>query len=105
MKQTMILDAGGKLVANLGGHERVGDVFALEIVVKRNEIQPNLFRYDVHRCAAGQGGIHIHHAGIETIAGIGSHLVFGLQTIEPLIPMNERHEVSMRQLTALRHTR
>ena len=80
-------------------------MFTLKIVVKRNEVKTNLFGNDVNRSTAGQGGIHVHHAGIETIAGVGSYIVFRFQTIIPLIPMAETNQVAMRQLTALRHTR
>ena len=80
-------------------------MFTLKIVVKRNEVKTNLFGNDVNRSTAGQGGIHVHHAGIETIAGVCSYIVFRLQVVIPLIPMTEADEVTMSQLTALGYTR
>ena len=74
----MVLDACGELVAHLRGHERMGDAILLEIIVQRDEVEPDFLGDDMHRCSAGKRGIHIHHAGIEAIAGIGGHLALGL---------------------------
>ena len=78
MLQRMVLDTRGKLIAHLRRHERVGDMFTLEIVVQGDEVQTNLFRNDMNGSAAGQGGIHVHHAGIKAITGIGRHIVLWL---------------------------
>ena len=100
----MVLDACSKLVSHLGSHERVGDVILLEVVVQGNQIETDLLRDDMHRSTASECRIHIHHTGIKTIAGIGSHLMLRLQVIEALIPVAEGHEVAMHQLTPLGNT-
>ena len=101
----MVLDACGKLIAHLRGHERVGDMVLLEIIVQGDEVESDFFGNDMHRCTAGQRGIHVHHAGIETIAGVGGHLVLGLQAVETLIPVAEGHQIGMGELATLGNTR
>ena len=96
---------GGKLVAHLCGHERVGDVVLLEVLVQGNQVEADLLGHDVNGGAAGEGGIHVHHAGIKAIAGIGGHPVLGLEVIVALIPVAEGHQVGMRQLAALGNAR
>ena len=103
MLQRVVLDAGGKLITHLRRHERMGDVVLLEVVVQRNKIQTQLLGDDIHRSAAGQCGIHIHHAGVEAIAGVCRHPVLGLEFVVALIPVAEADEVAVRQLTALGH--
>ena len=80
-------------------------MFTFKIVVQRNEVETNLFGNDVNRSTAGQSGIHVHHAGIETIAGVSSHIMFRLQVVIALVPVAEGHEVTMRKLTAFGYTR
>ena len=83
----------------------MGDAVPLEVVVQGNQVQANLLGDDVHRSATGQRRIHIHHAGIEAVAGIGCHLVLRFETIITLVPMAEADKVAMRQLTPLGDTR
>ena len=103
--QRMILDISGKLISHLSRHKRVGDMLALKIIVQCHEIEPQLLWNDVNRSSTGQCGVHIHHAGIETIAGVGSHLVAWLQVIITLIPMAEADKITVHQLAALGHSR
>ena len=103
--ERMVFDAGGKLITHLRGHERMGDVVLLEIFVQGDKVEANLFGDDMDGGSASQGGIKVHHTGIEAIAGVGSHLVFGLQIVELLIPLAESHQVTMGELTALGDTR
>ena len=97
----MVLDAGGKLVAHLGGHERMGDGVLLEVFVQSNQIQPQFLGDDIKRCAGGQRWIHIHHTGIKTIAGISRHIVLGLEAVETLIPIDEGHQIAVDELATL----
>ena len=99
----MVLDACRKLIAHLRGHKRMGDGVLFEIVVQRDEVEAYLLGNDVHRRSACQCRIHVHHAGIEAIAGIGGHTMLGMQVVEALIPVAKRHEVAMPELTALRY--
>ena len=101
----MVLDARGELVAHLRGHERMGDAILLEVIVQRDEVEPDFLRDDMHRCSTSERGIHVHHAGIEAIAGIGGHLVLGFQIIEALIPVAEGHEVAVSELATLGNAR
>ena len=82
----------------------MGDAVLLEIFVECNEIQTQLLRNDIYRGAAGQCGIHIHHVGIETIAGIGCYTTVGSQFVITLIPMTEAYEIAVLQLTTLWHS-
>ena len=57
------------------------------------------------RCTAGKGGIEIHHAGVETVAGVrGDAAVSG--EVEPtMVPLAERRDVAVYKLTAFRRSR
>ena len=103
VQQRVVLNVRGKLESHLSGHKRVGDVLALEVVVQGYQVKAQLLGYDVYGGSTGQSGIEVHHAGIEAIAGIGRHVVLGLQCIVALIPVAEGNEVGMCQLATLRH--
>ena len=83
----------------------MGDLVLLKIVIEGNQVKAQLFRDDMHRRATSQGWIHIHHAGIKSIAGVCRHLAVWLQVIEGLIPMTEADKVAVHQLAALGHAR
>ena len=83
----------------------MGDLVLLKIVIEGNQVKAQFLWNDMHRRAAGQGRIHVHHTGIKSIAGISCHLVLWLQVIEGLIPMTEADKIAVHQLTALGHTR
>ena len=76
----------------------------LEIIVQGHQVEPQFLWDDVDGCAASKGGIHVHHAGIETITGIGGHPVVGLKVIVALIPVAEGHEIGVGELASLGHT-
>ena len=103
--QRVVLDVGGKLVAHLRRHKRVGDIVLLEVVVQGHQIEAQLLWHDVYTGATGQGGVHIHHTGIKAITGIGGHAVLRLQTVETLVPMAEADEVAVSELAALGYAR
>ena len=105
MLQRVVLDACGKLIAHLSGHERMGDIVLLEVFIQRNEVETQLLRDDIYGGSTGERGIHIHHAGIEAITGVCSHMMLWLEVVITLIPMAETYQVGVRQLTALRNTR
>ena len=95
----------GKLASHLCGHEGVGNMVSLEIVVQGYQVEAYFLGDDIHRGTSGQGRIHIHHAGIEAVAGIGSHMVAGLQVVVAAIPVAEHHQVTMLQHATLGYSR
>ena len=101
----MVIKIHCKLTTYLRGHERMGDAFSIEVVVQIRQVQTDILADDIDRSATGQGRVHIHHACIETIAGIGCHLVLRLQVIVAMIPVTEGHKVAMLKLTALGRSR
>ena len=94
-----------KLTPHLCGHEGVGDMVGLEVVVQGDQVQTDLLGNDMHRGTRSQGGIHIHHTGVEAVAGIGCHAVAGLQVIVTAIPVAERHQIPVLQHTPLGNPR
>ena len=99
--QRMVLDVGRELVAHLCGDERMGDTLLVEVVVQVGQIQTYVIADDMNASTAGEGRVEVHHAGIETIAGIRRHAVGGRQPIMALIPMAESHKVAVFKLAAL----
>ncbi len=100
--QRMIIHIGGKLEAHLGGHEGMRYIVFVEIFIQIGKVETDVVAHNVDAGAASQSGIHIHHAGVEAIAGVGCHTVVGSETVIALIPMTEGHQVAVLQLTALR---
>ena len=78
---------------------------SLKVVVEGDEVQTQLLGDDMHGGTTSQSRIQVHHTGIETVAGVGSHVVHWLQAVEALIPMAECHQVAMCQLAPLRYAR
>ena len=101
--QRMVIDIRGKLIAHLCRDERVGDVVGVEIVVKVGQVQAYVLAYDIDRSATSKGRIHVHHAGIEAIAGVRCHMTLRGKPVVTLIPMTEGDQVAVRQLAALGH--
>ena len=95
----------GKLATHLRGHKGMGDMVRLEIIVQSDKVQTNLLRNDIDRSTCRQRRIHIHHTGIKTIAGIGSHVVTRLQVIVAAIPVAEHHQIPVLEHHPLRHAR
>ena len=52
--QGVVLDAGGKLVGHLCRHECVGDAICLKVVAQGNQVESQLFWYDVEFCSNSQ---------------------------------------------------
>ena len=105
MQQGMVLDVCGKLISHLCRHERMGDLFALEIIVQGHEVETQLFRNDIDGSTAGQGRIHVHHASIKAIAGICCNFMSWFQSIIALVPMAEANKILVSQLTAFGNAR
>ena len=82
----------------------MSDVFTFEVVVECHEVEAQFFGYDVQGGTTSQCWIHVHHAGIETIAGVGCHIVLWFQVIVTLIPMAESDYVAMCELTSFWNT-
>ena len=101
--QRMVIDIRGKLIAHLCRDERVGDVVGVEIVVKVGQVQADVLADYIDCSATSKGRIHVHHAGIEAIAGVRCHMTLRCQPVVTLIPMTEGDEIAVRQLAALRH--
>ena len=95
----------GKLTTHLCGHEGMGDVVGFEIIVQGNQVEADFLGNDIDRSSRCQGGIHIHHTGIEAVAGVCRHVVFCLQVVVTAVPVAESHQIPMLQHTALRNTR
>ena len=104
MAQRMVVDIRGKLIAYLCRDERVGDVVGVEIVVKVGQVQADVLADDIDRSTTSKGGIHVHHAGVEAIAGVRCHMTLRSKPVIALVPMTEGDEVAVRQLASLRHT-
>ena len=103
--QRVVLDAGGKLVAHLCGHEGVGDSLALKVFVDGNQVEPDFFGDDMHLGPACECRVHIHHAGIKAITGVGRHATALTQVVVTLEPIAEGHNVLVFELTPFGHTR
>ena len=78
----------------------MGDGILFEVVVQGDKVETQFFGNDIDGSTAGQCGVHVHHAGIETITGIGCHMVLRLQVIELMVPVAERHKVAMGELAS-----
>ncbi len=82
----------------------MSNLVLLEVVVEGYKVETQLLGDDIYRSTAGQRRIQIHHTCVETIAGVGCHVMFRFQTVVTLIPMAEADEIAVHQLTALWHT-
>ena len=102
--QRVVLDGRRKLVSHLCRHKGDGDVLALEILIQGDKVQTNLFWDDIQRGTTCKCRIRVIHISIETIAGIGRNLVCLLQVVVAMIPVDESHQITMHQLTALGHS-
>ena len=105
VQQRVVVHVGGKLVGHLRGHERVGDVVFIEVIVHRRQGQADVVADDIHARAASQRGIHVHHAAVEAVTGVTRHMMLGLQFKTALVPMAESGQVAMLQLATLGQTR
>ena len=103
VEQRVTIDIRGELVTDLRGHERVRYALGIEVTTELRQVQTQVFRHDIDRCTAGERRIQIHHTGIETKAGVGCHLVSGMQVVVAPVPMAERHEVAVLEHHTLGH--
>ena len=92
----------GEHHAHLCGHEAVRDAVVGDEAVQFRHVVPGILRNDVHGGARRQGGIHVHHAGVETVAGVGRHPAFRGEAVIVPVPGAEVHQVAVLQHAALR---
>ena len=97
----MVVAVHGELASHLRGHEGVGDVLLVEVVVQVGQVQAYVVADDNDGGACCEGRIHVHHAGVKAVAGIGGHLVAWTQVVVVPVPMTEGHEVAVLELAAL----
>ena len=102
MEQRMVVKVHRKLTAHLCGHKRMGNAFAIEVVVQVGQVQTDVLANDINGSTMGESGVHIHHTGIEAVAGVCSHLALRFQVVVAMVPMAEAHQIAVFQLTALR---
>ena len=86
--------------AHLGGHEAVCNAVIGDKAVQGAKVVPHLFGNNAHTCSAGEGGVLVHHIGVEAVAGKSRHAVSGLEVIIVLVPGAEIHQVLLLQHTA-----
>ena len=87
--QRVVVGVRGKLIAHLGGDERMGNQVLFEILVQVGQVQADVVADDVDAGTAGHCGIDVHHAGVETVAGIGCHMASLAEFEATLIPVAE----------------
>ena len=103
--QRVVIAVHRKLTTHLRGHERMGHPFLVKICIQVWKVQSYVVTHNHYGSTCGKCGIHIHHAGIEAIAGVCCHLVTRFEVVVTLIPMAETYKIAMLQLTALRLAR
>ena len=101
----MVLDARGKLISHLRGHESVRNMLLFKIFVQRYHIQAQFFRDNVKRGAGGETRIGFHHIGIKTVTGVGRNLTIGGEVKPTMIPFAKCDDVTMYDLTAFGRSR
>ena len=99
----MIVAVLRELITHLGRHERMGDTFCLEVMIEVGQVETDIFADDIDRCTASERRIHIHHVRVETVRSVSRHFVSGMQLVVTMIPMTERHKVTMLELATLWH--
>ena len=100
--ERMIIHIGSKLITHLCSDKGVGDAVTVVVFVQCRQVQSHILFNDIDTCPTGDGGIYVHHAGIKSIAGIGSHPAGGVHLRLPLVPVTEVHQISVLQLASLR---
>ena len=83
----------------------MSDIVLLEILVQGNQVEANLLGDDVHCRTTSESGIHIHHASVEAVAGIGGNTALGIEVIVAMVPVAEGHQVAVSELAPLGHAR
>ncbi len=105
VEQGVVFDGRGKLVGHLCGDEGIGDMLLFEILVHANQVQAHLLGNDIHRGTTRQRWPDALLVYVEAVAGIACHAVLGLQLIVLPVPVAVAHQVRVRQLATLGHTR
>ena len=67
MVQGVVVLTGSKLIAHLCGHEGMGDMLTIEVGIEVGQGETDIIANDMNRSATGEGGVHIHHAGIKAV--------------------------------------
>ena len=98
-------EVAGIHYTHLGGHETVRNPVFRDKPVQCVQVVPYGFRNDAYAGAAGEGGILVHHIGVETVTGKGGHAVSGLEMEVLLIPGAEVNQIALFQHAALGSTR
>ena len=57
------------------------DLQAVEHVLHRDQVQPDLLLHDAHACADSERRIEIHHAGVKAVTRVGSHAAIAIELI------------------------
>ena len=99
----MVLNIRRELVAHLRGDEGVGNMLALEVLIQRHQVEAQFLRDDMHGGPARQRRIDALLMHVKTVAGIFSHIMFGLQVVVFPIPVTVTDEVSVGELAAFGH--
>ena len=103
--QRMVLDAGSKLIGHLCGHERIGNLMLLEILVQCHQIESHFLGNDMQFSTDGQGSVNLHGRGVETETGIGCYATFSRDVEVLLVHEAEGHPVSVFCLAPFGNTR
>ena len=105
MAERMVVAVLRELVADLRGHERMGDTFRLEIMIQVRQVQTDILADNIDGGTTRQRRVHIHHVRIEAVRSICRYLVSGMEIVVALVPMAERHEIAVLQLASFGHAR
>ena len=74
----MVIDVIHKLASHLGSHKGMGNAILLEILVKTQQVETQLFRNDIDGGTRYQRSPQLLQTGIEAIAGIRTHTAVGV---------------------------
>ena len=94
----------GKIKNNIVISDDITDIVFFEIVVESYQVETYFLGNDVQCRATCESWVHIHHASIKTVAGIGCNATLGLEVIVAMVPVTKRHKVGMCELAAFGHT-
>ena len=66
----MIFDFGCELPCNLRCHKDMGNAVILKISVQLDKVKSDILINDMELSAGNNGAIHLHKAGVKSVAGI-----------------------------------
>ena len=101
LERSVLREVAGVHHADLRGHEAVRDLVVGDEAVQGVQVVPHVLRDDADAGAARQGGILVHHVGVEAVAGEGRHAVPRLEAIVLPVPGAEVHQIALLQHAAL----